>query len=200
VVKFGSSNQHIECPAHGVGAIDAPHTLAAWMTWYDTSAIESGLTVNNAAAGAGANAAIQMGLRGTTMNVAEAGGTVVVDSSQTPTVNQWYHVAFTTDGTANAIYVDAVEKATSSYGLQSGTASAIRVATYNGEGDDHRGSVAAPMVWNRQLSASEIRAVYAAQQSFLLMTRPALYATSGGMFPFTMRGGGSGGMVTMAGI
>jgi hypothetical protein len=63
------------------------------------------------------------------------GGTTVCDSGVTVTTGVWYHVAITTDGSNNsAIYVNGVQKATSTQALQTGNVNGLMLSNYRNNG------------------------------------------------------------------
>ena len=82
--------------------------------------------------------------------------------SQNLAAGNWYHVAFTSDGSTIKIYIDGVEGNSASY--SSGfyvSDENLEIATYqNDQAKAHNGPIAQPRIYNRALSAEEIQRNY----------------------------------------
>jgi len=78
--------------------------------------------------------------------------------SQNLAAGNWYHVAFTSDGSTIKIYIDGVEGNSASY--SSGfyvSDENLEIATYQtDEAKAHNGPIAQPRIYNRALTASEV--------------------------------------------
>ena len=82
--------------------------------------------------------------------------------SQNLAAGNWYHVAFTSDGSTIKIYIDGVEGNSASY--SSGfyvSDENLEIATYqNDQAKAHDGQLAQPRIYNRALTAAEIQQNY----------------------------------------
>ena len=82
--------------------------------------------------------------------------------SQNLAAGNWYHVAFTSDGSTIKIYIDGVEGNSASY--SSGfyvSDENLEIATYqNDQAKAHDGPIAQPRIYNRALTAEEVQRNY----------------------------------------
>jgi hypothetical protein len=81
-----------------------------------------------------------------------------VSSPQTISMNQWYHLAFTYDGTTSKLYVNGEEKAssTTSAGAITSTAGNIYIGKPEFANHSFTGSIDEVAIWDNALPAADI--------------------------------------------
>lgn len=158
-LKFNGSS-YVSNLSPNLPAIDAAITISAWLSTGTTSNNHNAVVLNNAPLGGPASTALQLSIRHSTFLISAAGGGTVIDSSVTPSLNTWYLVTFTFDGTTNRIYVNGVEKAANRTVHQSGASSSFWIGTYNGTNELWTGSIDDVRIYNRALAANEVKRLF----------------------------------------
>ena len=96
-----------------------------------------------------------------TIAVSKWGGTIIADSSFTPSVGVWYHCAVTFDGTYTSIYINGIRRMLSTVSLQSGTSACFEIGSYPGNTSEFfNGQVDDVAIFNRSLSPAEILSIF----------------------------------------
>jgi len=149
----------LEC---GTSGLPNPGTASTLMTWFKVSA-NDGNTHGfvNLMNTLGSLKSAQIGYRSTTLRMWIWGGTDICDSGMTPTVGQWYHLAYTYDGVnSNKLYVDAVLKSSVTNALSSDSVDRLKIL-----GDQFAenliGTQEDARVYDRALSLAEIETIFA---------------------------------------
>jgi hypothetical protein len=103
-----------------------------------------------------------------------------VSSPQTISMNQWYHLAFTYDGTTSKLYVNGEEKAssTTSAGAITSTAGNIYIGKPEFANHSFTGSIDEVAIWDNALPAADILQHYQNGLSGLGYILPATVSTN----------------------
>ncbi len=96
-----------------------------------------------------------------TVSVFDRGATNSLATIDTIPLDQWSHIAFTGDSSGIKIYINGVlsRSGGAAWGPPNTSGSAY-IGTYNGDNEFFSGYIDDVRVWNRSLSAAEIKAVY----------------------------------------
>ncbi|MDQ4122428.1 MAG: carboxypeptidase regulatory-like domain-containing protein [Acidobacteriota bacterium] len=87
--------------------------------------------------------------------------TGTISPGSAPTVGTWYHLAVTSDGTTERLYLDGVERDSAAVDPNyNPTTNGIRIGSESCCGAYFHGLVDEPSAYNRTLSASEIQAIF----------------------------------------
>jgi hypothetical protein len=86
----------------------------------------------------------------------------------------WHHIVGTADGTTNRLYVDGVQVA-SAAGTLGDASGAGRIGDYSGGGYNWIGQIDDVRVYNRDLTASEVKALYATPQTWSVASNDAAW-------------------------
>ncbi|HVY41144.1 MAG TPA: LamG domain-containing protein [Polyangia bacterium] len=133
----------------------ARQTISAWVRLGSTSGTQDAVAI-----GDGAGHGIKLGLSGGTLSAFGWDGTVLA-SGTTPTDGGWHHLAFTYDGTTNALYLDGALAGTSTTGHSGAAATVANLGSYDGAHElmAAGGGVDDVRIYNRPLNATEISAL-----------------------------------------
>ena len=127
-------------------------TITAWVKPNGIQSEYSGIVMNdNTAAGFNFREA------NNTLAYHWPGGAWWYDSNLTVPANEWSYIAMVVTPTAVTLYVNGVS-ATHTTGIQSVTLDNIRIGSYQGwDGRNFKGEIDEVCIWNRALSADEVR-------------------------------------------
>jgi len=158
----GVDDYVIKSNPSGIPNTNQPMTISLFVNPSSRSGIQNFVVINDiVGVGGEATNAVQLGFDTTETFLAwKAGGATLVDSNFTPSVNTWYHLVYTYDGTTSTIYVDGVSKNTSTVALQPGSVASVWLGTYNGASELFQGIIDDVRIYNRVLTQSEITALY----------------------------------------
>lgn len=171
---FGGSAQYLSGP---IGLPAGPLTLACW-----AQAGSTGRTQWAMSCVSGSGTAVCLGQRSGGAWKAEGFGNSSdpnLSSGVTPSPGQWYHLAYTWDGTTGRIYTDGVERASGTTPPQGTAKTVAYVGAFNASFDWWLGQVDEAGIWTRALTGTEVGQLY--------------NGGSGLAYPLT--GGGGGGTV-----
>ena len=158
--EFNGSTSYIMNLRPTLPRIESAITMSAWLNTKTLSHSHSAVVLNDARPGGLARSALQLSLQNATFAVSAAGGGMIIDSRVSPVLNSWYLVTLTFDGVTNRIYVNGTEKANNETVHQSGATSAFWIGTYNGAQELWAGSIDDVRMYDRALSASEVRLLF----------------------------------------
>lgn len=145
----------------------SPHTLMTWLSFLVWPYSVRTSMVGLYGPSSGITTAIQIGqsIGGVgDIHVWTWGGTSLISTggSFTFTTNEWYHVAYTYDGTNHRLYINGSLINTTTTSQQSGTYDLVFINGYPTGGNSESGNfqVDDVIVFNRQLSQPEIQTIY----------------------------------------
>ena len=91
------------------------------------------------------------------------GNDVTQTGSEIVQLGKWNHVVLTYSGTTNNLYVNGVHDSSFAFpngALQTTASSALYIGSFDGTNYNFNGSIGNAQVWNRVLSASEVKELY----------------------------------------
>ncbi|MFA6461944.1 MAG: LamG-like jellyroll fold domain-containing protein [Candidatus Woesearchaeota archaeon] len=145
----------------GLANTNSSITIVAWAKTINNLTNADMVTVSDALGFGGSSNAIQVGVRGERFGASLAGGSLIIQSSVGFAEDQWYHVAYTYNGSISKIYVNGVEDNNSITPLQSGTIEAYFIGSYGSSGESvWNGSIDEVKIFNSSLSSEQILALY----------------------------------------
>lgn len=100
-LDFDGSNDHVVNSSVSIPEPDTPITLMAWVRYPTTSSS----TLPFLSVDSGTNSQIALGFRSNNIVAQRHGGVTLVSTAQ-PVANTWHHVAYTSDGTTNRLYLN----------------------------------------------------------------------------------------------
>ena len=157
VLNLDGVNDYADIKATGFPAANKSQTIALWAKYGAVpSKTEHFVSVTNNAA----KSAVYFGFKGGMLRAWKYGGTNLI-STTAPSAGAWHHYAYTFNGTTHALYVDGVQKVTSTIAPNSslpndadiGRNTANLTQNFTGQIDDVR-------IYNKTLSASDIGLLY----------------------------------------
>jgi Concanavalin A-like lectin/glucanases superfamily/Bacterial Ig-like domain/Bacterial Ig domain len=156
-LSFDGVNDRVDLP--GLGTFyDSAFTLEAWVKKAGT---KLDATVVGSWVGGSQNGGPMLWVHNTVGRhhlTLTRTGTNYLDSTRSPVVGQWQHLAATFDGATARFYVDGVETASRAFTGNVGDSNTWRVGAYGpGPGGFFDGLVDEVRVYNRALSAAEIQ-------------------------------------------
>lgn len=156
--EFPNSNSYIQLSSP---TLTTPSTLSVevWVSVTDTSASYSRFLSNRDAHTDG----FEAGFESTNKWYLQINGVVSNISSATVNQDQWYHVVWNYDGSLGKIFVDGVQVQNLSFGSQTintTTAAAIGAVSHQLSSVQNTFEIGALRVYNRSLTASEVKQNY----------------------------------------
>ena len=156
--EFPNSNSYIQLSSP---TLTTPSTLSVevWVSVTDTSASYTRFLSNRDAHTDG----FEAGFTSTNKWYLQINGAVSNISSATVNQDQWYHVVWNYDGSLGKIFVDGVQVQNVSFGSQTintTTAAAIGAVSHNLSSVQNTFEIGALRVYNRALTASEVKQNY----------------------------------------
>ncbi len=154
-LSFNGTNQYVNVGINNMPAINGPQTISLWMRY---SSVPT--TIQDLFSHWGNNAYSQLSFRSPTdFGLHRGGGGAVVDSSVIPSPGAWHYIVYTYDGTTNRIYVDGVQTGASTNVPDIGATQYADIASWSG-GELFNGSIDDVRIYNRALSAAEVKQLY----------------------------------------
>jgi hypothetical protein len=135
--------------------VQAPKTISLWVRWLEAPA--DGRQCMIGFLNRDNEAAIQIGFREDRLVVWNFGGNEVLGDD--PPAPNWHHLAYTYDGTRHTLFVDGVQADTSTVASQAGAVTTTRLGAYTQTGEQFGGSIDDVRIYDRPLSAAEVRAL-----------------------------------------
>lgn len=163
-LKFDASNDWCQASGTRFSDADAVQSFSTWLSFASVASSPSQaiLTLRDTAG----SRAIQLYLASGTLRMFKWGGTLLVNSGITPSVDDLTHVAFVNDGSNRTIFVNGVQAATATTSLQPGTVETAIIGSWDiGPGDTPNCRLYDLRLYNRVLSTGDVRT---------LSTRPTI--------------------------
>ena len=129
---------------------NAVQSISLWVKLVNLTGQQNFIVMTDKVSGA-----IQFGIKDGVVKV-WGWGAVDVVAGTAPTTGAWHHIAYTYDGTNNTIYIDGVNKGTSTTAHQTGSIGKVYLGTWTPNYDILNGSLDDVRVYNRALSSTEI--------------------------------------------
>lgn len=125
---FNGSTSYIITPTNGMADNDNNQTISVW-GYYSTSPSGSRnfITFQNA----DSSSAIQLGFRGGNTVAWKWNGEELVNAGPSPSVNAWHYYVYTFDGTTSRLFVDGLQRATSTVAPQTAMPDECNIGRYN---------------------------------------------------------------------
>ncbi|HUC79039.1 MAG TPA: LamG domain-containing protein, partial [Candidatus Saccharimonadales bacterium] len=152
--NFNGTSNYMSCGISSLSpAINGSKTMSAWieLTSYGTYDIVDLL-------GSSIGDQFRTTPSGTLQVSKYAGGTVLTGSTVL-SLNTWYLVTYTYDGTTNRLYIDGLPDTTSTVSPQSGSSTSVLIGSY-GSGEYFKGSISDVRIYNTALAATQISSLY----------------------------------------
>ncbi len=147
-LTFSGASYASDTTPTAMPAATAAQTISLWAQFASSTSTQAMLALT------GSTSAIVVGLGSGLVRVWKSSGTDLVHATA-PTDGAWHHVAYTTTGSSDTLYLDGVSVATGTTSHDSGAVTAVYMGSkaganlYNGSLDDVR-------VYTRALTAREI--------------------------------------------
>lgn len=139
--------------------LPAPNTAQTVSLWAKYSSVPSTTRDLYSLYGSG-NGGVQMAFRSSVMRVEKGGSSLLVSSAFAPSINTWHHYCYTFDGTNHIIYIDGLSKGTSTTAASSTVPTTLYIGAFNTINENWPGQLADIRVWNTNLSAGQVLALY----------------------------------------
>ena len=190
---FGSGNSALSGTVTGMPASDAPQSIAFWML--QNSGFTEGAPFALGGTGTGS---VWFDAFSTALNIGYIGGDIVSVNPFTFTPNVWYHVAYTYDGTYDAVYINGIRQnfSTGNSRNTGGSPSNICIGQQPFFSTFFAGNIDDIRVYTGALTAAEVLTLASGQPlpGPTITTQPGnTRAASGGTATFTVAATTSGG-------
>lgn len=166
-MAFDGSTGYIQANATDLPAMASPQSREIWAYAKSFSLENDLLDV------LGSNIGTQFQVTEGSLRVSDYGGGIVIEtSSSAVSLNRWYHLAWTFDGTTSSLYINGILNTTSTSLPPSGTPTSVFIGSYgsasgNGFWD---GSLEEAALYDYALTAAQVQAHYNAGRAALRMT------------------------------
>ena len=149
--SFNGSSNYVQISKPLSGGVSTPFTLMAWAKSSTLSGWQTVLGTNGTYRQIGFNGSnFYWGGNG-------GGGNLFVTGGSGLSTNTWYHLAFTFDGTTGYGYLNGTQT-TGNIGSNGGTIGINMLSAYSGGGGEYlNGSIGAAYIYDRALTATEVR-------------------------------------------
>lgn len=125
---FNGTTSYIITPTNGMAGNDNNQTISVWGYYTATpSGNRNFITFQNA----DSSSAIQLGFRGGNTVAWKWGGVELVNAGAAPSINTWHYYVYTFDGVTSRLYVDGVQRATSTVAPQTAMPNECNIGRYN---------------------------------------------------------------------
>lgn len=125
---FNGSSSYIQVSTNGFVTNDNNQTISIWANY---STAPSGnrnlISFQNTAQAS----AIQLGFRGGDAVAWKWGGTILANGGASPSTNNWHYYVYTFDGTTSRIFIDGIERGSSTEAPQTAMPSEGNIGRYN---------------------------------------------------------------------
>ena len=148
--SFDGAAGYVSVGTTSLPAASAAQSVSAWIKFSSAAATQSVLAMT------GAGSAIKLGLGGGNVQVLKNAGTLV--SVAAPSTGTWHHVAYSWNGTTNALYIDGVATTTTT-AHDSGAVTAATIGASGASADFFNGQIDDVRVYNQALTAAQVKSL-----------------------------------------
>lgn len=125
---FNGSSSYVMTPTNGMTDNDNNQAISVWGYYSSTpSGSRNLITFQNA----DSSSAIQLGFRGGNTVAWKWNGAELVNAGTAPSVNTWHYYVYTYDGTTSRLYIDGIERASSTVAPQTAMPDECNIGRYN---------------------------------------------------------------------
>jgi len=156
----GTSNNVQKASASSLPAANATQTIGFWLYVSATPSAKA-----TAVAVSGSSSGVYIGYSSsTTFGVWKYNGTLLASTTSLPSVNAWHYITYVKSGSTNYLYIDGVQKNTSTTTTDSSAATTLTAGMTPGGTNYFAGMLDEIRVYTRALSATEISGLAAGRQ------------------------------------
>jgi hypothetical protein len=152
-------NDHVQLGTNNLPANNRPQTLALWLNYAAVPDANGQICLAITDGNAGGER-LKLGFKEQRLAAFKSGNPpVLVDVA--PPAPGWHHLAYSYDGTTNRLYVDGVQRATSTTAPDTGPANNARLGANFDGSEPFTGLLDEVRIYNRALTAAEIASLFA---------------------------------------